>query len=247
MPMRDANETVLPFRDALGEGAIVFDPRACPQTPAPAWFDPAHWGEAAQPVGSGGRGAAWFVDARGGAFVLRHYLRGGLAAWFSHDAYLWRHAGATRSFAEFRLLQALRGRGLPAPAPIAALYRRRGRHYRAAILLARIDQARSFGQLLLAHGEDAPWPACGALIARFHRAGLDHADLNAHNLLFDAGGTAWMIDFDKSRLRPPAATWQQANLARLRRSLEKIGGAQRGTLIDTGFARLRTAYDEAMA
>ena len=38
----------------------------------------------------------------------------------------------------------------------------------------------------------------------------------------------WLIDFDRGELRPPARDWQQANLARLRRSLLKLGAARDG-------------------
>lgn len=67
----------------------------------------------------------------------------------------------------------------------------------------------------------------GALVARFHRAGIWHADLNAHNVLVTPDGL-YLIDFDRGRLRTPATAWQQANLQRLRRSLLKIGAAEKG-------------------
>ena len=74
----DANESLTPFREGLGYGAILFDRTRMRQAEA-SWFDPDHWGSHAQPVSSGGRGAAWFVDGPFGGAVLRHYLRGGLA------------------------------------------------------------------------------------------------------------------------------------------------------------------------
>ena len=237
-------EEVVRFRDARSEGAIVFDPTALPQTPLPAWFDAAHWGDAAQAVGSGGRGAAWFVDAPWDAMVLRRYLRGGLAARFSRDRYVWQGEAAVRSFAEFRVLQAMHAMGLPVPRPLAAAYWREGRRYRAAIILARIVDVHSFGHLVLDDAASAPWAESGALIARFHRAGLDHPDLNAHNLLFDDAGNGWMIDFDKASLRPAQARgWRRENLARLRRSLDKLTGGEMPARIDEGFARLLAAYD----
>ena len=246
--MRETSETILPFRHARGDGAIVFDQAALPQTPAPGWFDPAHWGDAAQRVGSGGRGAAWFVRAPWGAMLLRRYLRGGWVAKLSHDGHVWRGEQAVRSFAEFRVMQVLRMRGLPVPAPLAAAYWRQGRHYRAAILMARIMDVRAFGERVLADPATAPWEACGVLIARFHRAGLDHADLNAYNLLFDDAGTGWMIDFDKARLRGDVeGGWRNANLSRLKRSLDKLGRGGPSAPVNAGYARLRAAYDAAMA
>ena len=238
----DANEHLTPFRDNRGYGAILFD-RTQVRQPDPLWFDPSHWGEAAQVVGEGGRGGAWFIDfGEGGAF-LRHYLRGGLVAKLSRDAHLWRGIGHVRSFAEFRLLRVLRDKKLPVPLPFAAWYRREGLHYRAAILMQRLPDVASLAAL--AAKQQAPWAAAGELVARFHRAGLDHADLNAHNILFDNSGQGWMIDFDRSRLRIPATAWREANLQRLQRSLRKLAGGRSVAQLDAEFAQLRAAYQKA--
>lgn len=238
----DANEHLTPFRDARGYGAILFD-RTQLRQPEPGWFDPAHWGEAAQAVGEGGRGGAWFLQTGAGDAVLRHYLRGGWMASLSRDGHLWRGIQRVRSFAEFRLLRQLRARKLPVPLPFAAWYRREGMHYRAAILLQRLQDVHAFATL--AADGSAPWGPAGQLVARFHRAGLDHADLNAHNILFDGAGRGWMIDFDRSRLRIPATGWREANLRRLHRSLLKRRGASSQAEVEAGFSRLRDAYDAA--
>lgn len=234
----DANEHLTPFRDTRGYGAILFD-RTQLRQPESAWFDLQHWGGAAQPVSEGGRGGAWFIDFGQGDALLRHYLRGGLAAKFSRDAHLWRGINRVRSFAEFRLLRVLRAKNLPVPMPFAAWYRREGMHYRAAILMQRLHGVRSLAAL--ADAGEAPWEATGQLIARFHRGGLDHADLNAYNILFDEHGRGWMIDFDQSCLRIPATGWREGNLQRLLRSLRKLRGQQS----EAGFEQLRAAYDAA--
>ena len=72
----DANEALTPCREGRGIGAILFDRERLRQADI-GLFSPKHWGSA-RPVGEGGRGSAWFVDAPFGASVLRHYLR---AAW----------------------------------------------------------------------------------------------------------------------------------------------------------------------
>jgi len=154
-----------------------------------------------------------------------------------------RIAGA--QLAEYRLLRELRQRGLAVPAPHAACYWKRGRTYRAAILVERIAGARSLAQLAAGQGSGAPWAATGRLIAEFHRAGLDHADLNAHNVLFDGGGAGWLIDLDRGRLRKPARGWRDRNLARLLRSLRKLRGERPVADVDADFTRLRIAYDQA--
>lgn len=238
----EANEHLTPFRDARGYGAILFD-RSQLRQPDPAWFDPVHWGDSAQPVSSGGRGGAWFIATGEGDAVLRHYLRGGMMAGLSRDGHLWRGIHRVRSFHEYRLMRQLREQRLPVPIPFAAWYRREGLFYQAAILMQRVPGARSLAQLL--READAPWAQAGELVARFHRAGLDHADLNAHNLLFDETGRAWMIDFDRSRVRIPADAWRRRNLQRLHRSLRKIGGPAGQAVADAGFAQLQAGYRDA--
>jgi 3-deoxy-D-manno-octulosonic acid kinase len=243
----DATESLAPFqygRDGRNEGygAILFDTERARQVVAD-WFAPAFWGEYARPVTMGGRGGAWFIDAPGGSMVLRHYLRGGWAASVSRDCYIWHGAHRVRSFSEFRLTRSLHGRGLPVPRPVAACYHRSGLSYRAAILMERLEGVHTLAERAQVAAQDAPWEETGRLIARFHRAGLDHADLNAHNILFDVAGQGWLIDFDRGRLRIPETPWRERNLERLKRSLLKLRGAREPALIKKDFARLRGAYD----
>ena len=240
----DATESMTPFREGSGLGAILFDRKQLRQAD-PEWFLPAKWGERARPVDSGGRGGAWFVDAPFGPSLLRLYLRGGWAARLSRDKYVWHGANRTRSFEEFRLTRALLAKGLPVPKPIAASYVRDGMGYRASILIERLADVRTLADRAQVTGADAPWEEAGRLIARFHRAGLDHADLNAHNLLFNAQGHGWMIDFDRGALRIPATRWRENNLARLQRSVLKLRGERDREAVLQDFTRLRRAYDTA--
>jgi 3-deoxy-D-manno-octulosonic acid kinase len=242
----DATEGLTPFRDDSGYGAILFDLARVRQA-NPEWFSPAFWGEKARPVESGGRGGAWFVDAPFGPTVLRRYLRGGLIAQFNRDRYWWHGAAQTRSFAEFRLTRAAAAKGVPVPKPIAAYYRRDGMYYHAAILIERLDDVRTLADRAAVAGDGAPWEEAGRLIARAHRAGLDHADLNAHNLLFDPTGRGWVIDLDRGRMHIPATGWRERNLARLKRSLLKLRGARALPEVERDFARLRAAYDRVWA
>ncbi|MCD7097547.1 3-deoxy-D-manno-octulosonic acid kinase [Stenotrophomonas sp. MMGLT7] len=240
----DATEALAPYREGRGYGAILFDRQRLPQAD-PGLFSPTQWGARARPVDEGGRGGAWFVDAPFGRYVLRHYLRGGLAARISRGSYLWQGANRTRSFAEFRLMRQLCALKLPVPRPLAACYLRQGMHYRAALLMERLEGVRSLGECAQLAGHGAPWEEAGQLIARFHRAGLDHADLNAHNILFDGVNKGWLIDFDRGVLRIPATRWRERNLKRLHRSLRKLRGERSRDEVDKDFARLRRAYQMA--
>ena len=212
------------------DGAIVFDADTVAQAAFdPEWFEPEYWrARAAAQATPGGRGAALFVDAPIGSCVLRHYRRGGMVARILGDRYGWTRAERTRSFAEFRLLAALRDQGLPVPQPIAARYQRSGGQYRADILTRRIDNSATLAELSMQNKLEAIAASrVGAEIARFQTLGAYHADLNAHNILL-TDSTVWLIDFDRGEMRTPARSWQQANLARLKRSLLKIGAARNG-------------------
>ncbi len=200
---------------------------ALPVVPEVQWLDPQHWTNGQDTI-AGGRGAARYVHTPVGEAVLRHYRRGGLVAHLSRDRYIWLGAARTRAFREFRLLAALTNAGLPVPAPIAAGYRRGGGVYRADILTKRVESSRTLAEILQADSADPVLAeSIGRTIARFHAAGVHHADLNAHNILVDPTGDTWLIDFDRGELRKPALAWQQATLARLHRSLRKLGADRR--------------------
>jgi 3-deoxy-D-manno-octulosonic acid kinase len=212
-------------RIATETGAMLADPALVGNELAESGariFEPEFWQSRTQLAAvHGGRGAAWFVGLSG-QWVLRHYRRGGLVARVSRDLYWWNGEQAVRSFAEWRLLELLSARGLPVPRPVAASYRRRGLGYRCDLITQRLANTHSLTEVLKSAAlEEASWARVAAVIAQLHHNGVDHADLNAHNILLDDAGRVSVIDFDRSRLRT-AGGWQQGNLRRLHRSLLKV-------------------------
>ncbi|HEX7966494.1 MAG TPA: 3-deoxy-D-manno-octulosonic acid kinase [Gammaproteobacteria bacterium] len=171
----------------------------------------------------GGRGSAWILDRGGEQWVLRHYRRGGFAAKLSADLYLWTGLEGTRAWREWRLLDSLYKEDLPVPQPVAVRVTRHGLFYRADLITRRIGEARSLAERLQGDARRIPWGAIGACIRRFHDAGVCHADLNAHNLLLDEEAKVYLIDFDRGARRR-SGDWKQENLARLRRSLDRLLG-----------------------
>jgi 3-deoxy-D-manno-octulosonic acid kinase len=243
--MRTGGDQALAFRDAGGEGSIVFDPGRVRQA-SPALFDPHTYGSDARPVqGAGGRGAAWFVDGEFGAGVLRRYRRGGWAARASDDGYFWQGEERVRSLREFALLRHLHSLGLPVPAPIAAFYRRTGWRYRAAILVERVPGASSMVEAVDAG--DAPWDAIGCAIARCHARRAHHVDLNANNLLLDRARQPWLIDWDRGRIEPGPGAWMERVLDRLQRSLHKECATVPASRLQEGMAQLRAAHARELA
>jgi 3-deoxy-D-manno-octulosonic acid kinase len=193
------------------------------QDAAESLFDPEFWRSRGELLAvTGGRGSAWFIASGTRQWVLRHFRRGGFIARLSQDRYVWTGEGGVRAFAEWRLLDALTERGLPVPQPVAARYQRTGLCYRCDLITQRIVNAEPLSAALArAALPERLWRAVGAAVARLHRAGVDHADLNAHNILLERAGVVKVIDFDRGRLRAPG-TWAPRNLQRLRRSLIKI-------------------------
>ncbi len=218
-------------RKVIAGGAMLYDASRAGNLSTES-FDPVLLASRGQVVGEArGRGTAWFLSVQNHAWVLRHYRRGGLVSSLSRDRYWWRGEEGTRSFAEWQLTYHLHRAGLPVPAPIAARYRKQGFGYRGDIITERLLDVWSLAQALDgATLSVLTWIAIGRCLRRFHELGVCHADLNAHNILIgksvgpqadDPHGRIYLIDFDRGSLRKPGF-WQDANLVRLRRSLEKI-------------------------
>lgn len=209
---------------ALAERSVWFDPRLVSGVGAHS-FDPgSHPGGTALATGSG-RGQALRIATDGGhGAVLRHYRRGGLVARLSEDRFWHEPPQRSRAMREFALLRLLRSWSLPVPEPVLARQRRHRLFYSADIAVGLIADSQNLVQRLrAARPTPADWAALGRAIRALHERQVFHADLNAHNLLLDAQGQAWVVDFDKCALRAGDA-WKPANLARLLRSLRKEAG-----------------------
>ena len=217
--------------------------------PALDWFDPEALAASGQARAGGvGRGATVRFHSAGRECVLRHYRRGGLASRVTEDRYLRTGLRNSRPWRELALLVRLHAGGMPVPPPLAARVQPLGPlspWYRGDLVTEWLPDTRTLAQAL---GEgpldEAVWAAIGRTLRRFHSVGVDHADLNAHNILLGADGAVYVIDFDRARLRRPGR-WQQGNLERLRRSLDKLrdqggGGFAFG---EDDWRRLRAGYD----
>jgi 3-deoxy-D-manno-octulosonic acid kinase len=228
-------------RQAIDRGAILFDPRRIP-APGPGLFEPGHPGaQGTLDEQPGGRGSILYMERDGERWVMRRYLRGGVPARFARDRYLWLGEERTRSFRELRLLAELRRRELPVPVPVAARYVRGILTYRAELITERLPGARSLSEMLASgRMDDARWAAIGRCLRHFHDAGVQHADLNAHNIMLGERREVWLLDFDRGRLRHPGH-WHERALDRLARSLAKISAGASDW--QAGFALLRLAHD----
>ena len=182
------------------------------------------WAQRSSIVGfAEGRGTTFFIQHQGRDFVLRHYQRGGFIARFSGDRYFWLGLRFTRPWREWALLEKMRQKGLPVPIPAAFNIERKGLTYTADLMMHRIPHSRTLMKILsIEELTEGYWITIGSVIRRFHEQGIYHSDLNANNILLDDGGRCYLIDFDRCGIRIPNIKWQQSNLLRLKRSLNKI-------------------------
>ena len=171
-----------------------------------------------------GRGTTWFLNARaeiGINIVLRHYYRGGLFGKLVKDSYLFKSIERTRAAQEFDLLRKMHAWGLPVPRPIAFQIEKFFCHYRADIMLEKLENTQDLSKLLQMQTLSAEqYRQIGHLIRRLHDKQIHHSDLNIHNILLGEDGKFWLIDFDKCGIDPNSG-WKRANLDRLLRSFKK--------------------------
>lgn len=212
------------------------------------WFSHEYWINQGRLLGANsGRGTAWTIKSEWGKWVLRHYLRGGLYAKLSKDQYLWTGINNTRAFKEFKLLNELNELNLPAPKPIAALVQKKGMFYQNDLIMEHIVHDCTFADILSEDSDITDWKLVGKTVARFHQAGVYHSDLNAHNILLKKSGNdskAYLIDFDKGLLRTPQKSWQQNNLNRLKRSIEKVSQQSCDKALKAHWQAFMDAYHE---
>lgn len=180
----------------------------------------------------GGRNAVHFVSSALGRWVIRHYCRGGLMGKFNHDRYRWSSLEDTRAWRELHLLAELHQQGLPVPQPVAARVQRHRWFYRADIITAELPNAEPLSAALSRGALSLDlWFEIGQTIRCFHDANVDHADLNAHNILIRGEAAIYVLDFDRGAIRgcvdgneDNSGAWREANIKRLRRSLDKLAG-----------------------
>ena len=214
------------------------------------WFSPEYWqSQDAIVTTKQGRTTTWFYRHNDSVYVLKHFRRGGLVGKILSDQYLYTGLENTRVLKEFNLLQELRDKGLPAPKPEAAIVRVSGLVYRGSLITEAIPGAESVCEICQKQPlSDSQINEISTTLAKFHNAGVFHADLNINNILFDDQGKAHLIDFDRGELKQPDSSWQMNNIARLKRSFEKESGKwQSFHFSPETWEQLLATYQEALA
>jgi len=200
---------------------ILFDSQLGAK-PEAGWFDPAWWRSRDAVVAElGGRGQALAVESPLGQAVLRVYHRGGMVRHLSRSSYVYTGGARARPFAEWRVNRRLLDAGLPVPEPLAAAFQRQGPFYTGALLTRRIPDAEPLPKAA-GRMESEDWKNLGGMLGKAAGAGLRHPDLNANNILMDADGKFWLLDFDRAWIADNAFD-PGPMIGRLQRSMRKLG------------------------
>jgi 3-deoxy-D-manno-octulosonic acid kinase len=191
--------------------------------PVVPWFEPRYWiARNAVVTAPLTPGLPMVFEHEGQRFELRHHRRRGMAAYLSRDRFLWRNENRTRPIRELHLLLRMHAAELPVPVPVAARYERQRLTYRGGVITHAVPDAESLAERLIAGDVGlATWAAIGRCIRRFHDFGICHADLSAGNILLRGEDQVLLTGFDGSARRAPGM-WRDANLARLRSSLDAL-------------------------
>ncbi len=201
-----------------------------------------------------GRGPVYSAPLPDGGprVVIRHARHGGFFAPLFRDLYI----PPTPAPSELIISAILQAYGVPTP-PVAGFAT-----YRAARILRRVDVATLELQgsdlvtaLSSASGDaerKALLPPLTTLLASLLNAGAWHQDLNARNIFItrDPAGAlvAAVLDVDRVQFSPGGDPHiRDANLARLRRSLQKLGATGVPVFTDAELAEVDQQVREADA
>ncbi len=185
-----------------------------------------------------GRAPVQFIEHDETRLVRKQYRRGGLAQHVTKEHYVWTGFSRTRAVREVHLLADLYASQLPVPRPVGCKIERNpgrlrdgfGLFYRNWLLTEEIADCRGLNAVLSASVSDdkklpLDWSYIGSELARFRQANVYHADLNASNILLDASGSFYLIDFDRARRINNGSNnkkLHQRMLSRLLRSIDKL-------------------------
>jgi 3-deoxy-D-manno-octulosonic acid kinase len=171
----------------------------------------------------GGRAATWRHEVPSvGSVLVKEYRRGGMLRFIRRRHYVrFRMARPER---EFNNLRAAHAAGLNVPEPVA--YFSRGLLFYRGWLATRFIEGRSLVDVVSA--DAAAIPALVGDLTRQVELLIEnrfaHVDLHPGNVLVDAAGTLYLLDFDRaSTFTKPVDELRQQYDVRWKRAVEKHG------------------------
>ena len=185
-----------------------------------------------------------------GDVVVRHAMRGGLLGKTGTDLFF----PPTRGLRELVNSLRLKLTGVPTPEVIAFVSYPAGHLLRRSDVATReIPESHDLATVLREVSDGGHRTEClraaGRLLALMTRCGAHHPDLNARNILISwesgIGASAHVLDVDRIRFHLPGdPIVANANIARLERSLQKLGHRESLAVSDTDLSVIRAAAGE---
>ena len=183
--------------------------------------------------GAGNRASGYRFEVAGAPpLFIRRSNRGGMMR-FMGGLYL---GFFPRMIYELALTSAARKRGVPAPEPIGAIVEQVAPAVYRGALITRAIAGMTFWEFM--QTDDDPRVLSHVVrMARYaidimHEHGIQHDDLNLHNLFVSTAGdglSVVILDFDKSRIysNPLSPSMRRRSLKRLERSIRKLDRERR--------------------
>lgn len=207
-----------------------------------AFFNPLEKSNLNFQVLLGGRGGTYLVNSNQQTCVLKKYLRGGLMAKISYDSYLWLGLKQSRVEQERNIIQYLTENKFITPQFVAFQIIQTGLLYQQSMITQFVKNKGSLESILDQQElSETQIINLAKTLKVMHQLKVNHADLNANNILLDENEHWIIIDFDKAKIMQEDGHWKNQNLQRLKRSLEKLSPSFYSPLF---WNNLDTAYSK---
>lgn len=149
-----------------------------------------------------GRGYAGIQDVEGlGRVFVKQYAHGGLLRHLTGGSFLC--VGPSRSLLEFSMLERVRALGVNAPKPLVFV-NKGSFFYRSWLFMEEIVDSRNLAQISASAGADDAdllhdgMSRLGEQVMTLIENKILHVDLHPGNVLIDASGRVYIVDFDKA-------------------------------------------------
>ncbi len=198
-------------------------------------------------AGRAGRGGIFFFDDQRVAvpIVVRQYRHGGF----------WRFLSGARFFSQKRFLAELKTQqqaaliGVPVPEAVAVIVVEKKRQpvfVKGYFVTVKLPDCQTLPEFLWSAPSSTRLQIffkLGTYLKKLHERGIFYTDMHVKNILVNAVGEPYLIDFDKSRnfAKSLSERLRRANLRRFLRSLEKYS-SRGGYLTDSDRAAFLIAY-----
>jgi len=169
-----------------------------------------------------GRGKVLELQYKNERYFLKHYIRGGLAAKFSYDSYIFSSLSSTRAIKEYNMLNIMKEQGLPVPKAAALQIITNRFTYKANLITCKIDNKGTLYEFIINKKMNHDlWNKLYMTLEQFYQKNVYHSDLNSKNIIIDKDNNIYLLDFDNSYFFYEKKLFRKSVL-RLERSLKKI-------------------------